>query len=51
VLITKPGRKEGSKEIVKLSRADQPPAVNANEDQIPMDFDAHGNPIPAGVTP
>lgn len=42
-LTTKPGRKEGSKEIVKLVRAEQPP--QADGDTVPMDFDNAGNPV------
>lgn len=49
-LVTKPGRKEGSKEIVSLVRAEQPP-TNSDTDQVPMEFDSAGNPIPEGVTP
>lgn len=40
-LKVKPGRKPGSREIVSLQRAEQPPQV----DQAPMDFDAQGNPV------
>lgn len=44
-LVTKPGRKEGSKEIVSLDRAEQPPAAG---DQVPMEFD---NQEPLDVVP
>lgn len=47
-LTTKPGRKEGSKEIVSLTRAEEPPA---SDDQPSMDFDDKGNPVQEGVTP
>lgn len=46
-LIVKPGRKEGSREIVSLTRTNQPPS----DDDVPMNWDAQGNPIPEGVTP
>lgn len=42
-LVTKPGRKEGSIEIVSLSQAVEPP-----EDNVPMEYDTQAE---AGVTP
>lgn len=44
-LVTKPGKKAGSREIVSLERAEAPP-VTPSSDQVPMNFDEHGNPLP-----
>lgn len=43
-LTAKPGRKPGSREIISLDYSDPPPTAAA-EDDVPMNFDEHGQPI------
>jgi hypothetical protein len=43
-LTVKPGKKPGTREIVAIERANQPPPPETN-DAIPMDFDADGKPL------
>lgn len=42
-LVVKPGKKPNTREIVSLERAEQPPPAPA-EDNVPMEFDEHGQP-------
>lgn len=52
-VVTKPGRKPGSREIVTLERANQPPPppfTPKDEDNVPFAFDDQGQPIQE-VTP
>lgn len=46
-LVTKPGKKPGSREIVSLERAGNSPAQP--QEDLPMQFDEHGNPLPEVV--
>lgn len=49
-VVTKPGRKPGSREIVLLERAGSALAKAPEVDDVPFDFDEHGQPIQE-VTP
>lgn len=51
-ITTAPGRKPGTRELLKLEPAEQPPPAQAdNQDDVPMAFDSNGQPIPERTTP